>query len=203
MTVDEGYIKFKCDWTKGPAPNRRMTDLLECWRQPLHQAGLIGHFADSGIGFGNLSVRCGEAAQFVISGTQTGHHAVTSGEHYSLITAYDIEGNCVSCIGPVQASSESLTHAAVYELEAGINAVVHIHSHVLWSQLRDHMATTKPDVAYGTPQMALEFARLYRETEFRNDGIAVMAGHESGIVSIGRTLEEAAERILLLNKSTN
>ena len=202
MKTDEGYIKYACDWTPGPPPEPAATDLLESWRRPLYQAGLIGYYADPGVGYGNISIRYGRPGQFVISSTQTGHLATTTGEHYSLVTAYDIDGNCVSCLGPAQASSESLTHAAIYELDADINAVVHVHSRRLWQYLRNHVATTGEKVAYGTPQMACEFARLYRDTDFATSGVAVMAGHKEGIVSIGRTLEEAANRVLLLDSDS-
>jgi len=196
LKTDEGYIKFASDWTKGPAPDRAATELLDSWRDPLYRAGLIGHYADLGIGYGNISVRCGNPGQFVISCTQTGHLPATTGEHYSLVTAYDIDGSRVACLGPGEASSESLTHAALYELDSNINAVVHVHSRRLWEQLLGRAATTSENVAYGTPQMAHEFARLYRDTDFTTSGIAVMAGHAEGIVSIGRTLEQAAMRIL-------
>lgn len=199
MTIDEGYIKYTSDWTQGPAPSRAITDLLDTWRRPLYEAGLIGHYDDLGVGFGNISVRYGQPGQFIISGSQTGRVAETCGEHYSLVTECDIDGNRVCCTGPVQASSESLTHAAIYELHAGINAVVHVHSRPLWDRLQDHLPTTSPDVSYGTPEMAREFSRLYRNSEFASIGIAVMAGHEEGIVSIGSTLEQAAQRVLHIN----
>ncbi|MDH3429407.1 MAG: class II aldolase/adducin family protein [Gammaproteobacteria bacterium] len=196
MKTDEGYIKFISDWTEGPAPERAATDLLDTWRRPLHRAGLIGHYADLGIGYGNISVRYGGPGQFIISCTQTGHLPTTTGEHYALVTACDMDENRVACVGPAEASSESLTHAALYQLDSEINAVVHVHSLRLWEELRGHVATTSVNVAYGTPQMAHEFARLYRDTDFPTSGIAVMAGHEEGIVSIGRTLEQAALRVL-------
>ena len=199
MTTDEGTIKYDGDWTPGPAPDTEATRLLEQWRRPLYQAGLIGHYKELGIGFGNLSVRTRAPGQFIISGTQTGHIATSCGEHYALVTDYDIAGNRVSSTGPVQASSESLTHAAIYELDDALDAVVHIHNHALWQELRDQLPTTAADVRYGTPAMAQEFLRLYRDTELSSLGIAVMAGHEDGLVSIGRSLQEAAERILSLN----
>jgi L-ribulose-5-phosphate 4-epimerase len=201
MTVDEGYTKFKVDWTPGPAPDHSLTDLLDIWRKPLHEAGLIGHYADLGIGFGNISVRFSEPGQFVISGTQTGHLAETGSEHYALVTSYDIAGNHVSCTGPVQASSESLTHAAIYELDPGINAVVHVHSMQLWNKLLDRVPTTGPDIAYGTPEMAYELVRLYQSSEFADSGVAVMAGHEEGIISIGGTLEQAVLQILQTSRN--
>jgi len=199
MRVDEGYIKFTSDWTPGPPPERSIVDLLNTWRRPLHEAGLIGHYAEPGIGYGNISARCDQPGKFVISGTQTGHLPVPDAEHYALVTAYDIAGNSVSCTGMVQASSESLTHAAIYELDPTIGAVVHVHSKRLWRELLGQLPTTSESISYGTPEMANEFKRLYKTTAFAKTGIAIMAGHEEGIISMGVTLDQAANRVLKIN----
>ena len=66
MTIDEGYIKFEIDWADGPAPDAAAVELLEAWRRPLFDAGLIGHYEDLGIGFGNISVRTGAAVSQMI-----------------------------------------------------------------------------------------------------------------------------------------
>ena len=79
-----------------------------------------------------------------------------------------------------------------------INAVVHVHSTSLWTKLKPRIPTTSKSVAYGTSEMAHEFQRLYRETEFPDFRIAVMAGHEDGLICIGETLEESAQRVLRL-----
>lgn len=198
MTVDEGYIKYAIDWTPGPAPFVEAARELDTWRRPLFEQGLIGHYADLGIGYGNLSMRYGESGQFLISGTQTGHLPITDERHYALVTAVDIDANTVSCTGPVKASSEAMTHAAIYALDERIGAVVHVHSDRLWQRYRGELPTTDAAVAYGTPQMAREFERLYRATEFARVGIAVMGGHDEGLVSFGETLESAARRLLTL-----
>ena len=199
-TIDEGYIKYESDWAEAPAPYPEVAAELERWRQPLYAAGLIGHYADLGIGFGNISMRCGEPGQFLISGTQTGHLASTDQSHYSLVDRYDIEANYVHCIGPLQASSEAMTHAAIYELDPGIGAIVHAHSREIWQRLLHQLPTTDGAVAYGTPQMAAEFRRLFHETKFRDEGLAVMAGHDEGLISVGRTMEEAARKMLSLQE---
>ncbi len=98
----------------------------------------------------------------------------------------------------MQASSEALTHAAIYALDPGIRAVVHVHDAGLWQQLIDRIPTTSRAIAYGTPEMAREFQRLYTDTDFRVQGVAVMGGHEEGIVSFGKDINQAAERILHL-----
>jgi ribulose-5-phosphate 4-epimerase/fuculose-1-phosphate aldolase len=197
--IDEGYIKFDSHWQKTEALDNAEIEILNRWRRPLYDAGLIGHYEEQGIGFGNLSVRTSAEGQFIISASQTGHISDLGAEHYALVEDFDIEQNLVTSRGAHEASSESLTHAAIYGLDPRIGAVVHVHSEALWAALKDSVPTTDAKVAFGTPEMANEFCRLWRETEFPETGIAVMAGHESGLVSIGRDLQEAAERILAID----
>ncbi len=199
MTLDEGYIKYDIDWTPGPAPDAAAARRLDAWRRPLYEAGLIGQYETLGIGFGNISARCGEPGQFLISGTQTGHLAHTDERHYALVTAVDIEANRVSCTGPVKASSEAMTHAALYALDACIAAIVHVHSKSLWHRFMNVLPTTAPSASYGTPAMAREFARLFAQDDVARTGVAVMAGHEEGLISFGPSLEAAARLMLSLD----
>jgi ribulose-5-phosphate 4-epimerase/fuculose-1-phosphate aldolase len=202
LSIDEGYIKYQSFWTRAPIPNAAAAEELDTWRRPLFDAGLIGQYEEYGIGFGNISIRCGGPGEFLISGTQTGHIAKTDKTHYSLVTSWSVHGNRVCCAGPVQASSEAMTHAAIYQLDLKIGAIVHVHSAALWRHYLGKLPTTNAEVAYGTPQMANEFRRLYRDTEFRKTRLAVMAGHEEGLLSFGTTLEEAATRVLELEATT-
>ncbi|HEX5786759.1 MAG TPA: class II aldolase/adducin family protein [Woeseiaceae bacterium] len=196
--VDEGYVKYTSDWRHGPAPAAAAVTLLDTWRQKLFDAGLVGYDETHEVGFGNVSIRALRAGEFIITGTQTGHLRETTGKHYCLVTSADIAGNRVTCEGPVQASSEALTHAAIYRLSERINAVAHVHDLTLWARHRDRLPTTAASVPYGTPGMAREFERLWRETDFPTSGLAVMAGHEGGLVCVGGTLAEACGRMLTL-----
>lgn len=196
--IDEGYIKFRSDWRpSAPLPEAHIRELMQ-WRKPLYAAGLIGHYADLGIGYGNLSIRATRPGQFIISATQTGHLEEPGPQHFALVTGYDIAANAVTSTGAGEASSESMTHAALYELDPAINAVVHVHNESLWHALKYNIATTREDTGYGTPEMAAEFKRLYETTDFARTGIAVMAGHASGLLATGSSLEEAAQKMLLL-----
>jgi L-ribulose-5-phosphate 4-epimerase len=199
--IDEGYTKYVVDWTPGAPIECPEIEDLNKWREPLFAAELIGQYEELGIGYGNISARTA-SGQFVISGTQTGHLPTLGNDHYALVTDYDVEHNRVTCRGAIQASSEAMTHAAIYELNPSIRAVVHVHSDHLWVRLKSAMPTTDAAVQYGTPAMAHEFVRLYRETDFAATGIAVMAGHDSGLVSIGASMEEAATRILSIHADT-
>ena len=196
MTLDEGYLKYESHWTPGPATHVAAARDLERWRRPLYEAKLIGEYTEFGIGYGNISVRRGYGGLFLISGTQTGHLRTTDENHYSLVTDCDIRANIVRCSGPVQASSEAMTHASIYALGDAIGAIVHAHSAELWRDNLGKLPTTDPEVAYGTPDMARELDRLYRTTGLRDSGVAVLAGHDDGLISFGTTLEEAATRML-------
>ncbi len=192
--IDEGTTKYRCDWRRAPALPAALIQGLNEWRNCLYDAGLVGYCEEHDVGFGNLSVRVDDE-KFIISGTQTGRIPRTNESHYSLVTACDAGKNHVTCEGPVQASSEALTHAALYALDVNICAVAHVHSLTLWQKLIHLVPTTAEDVRYGTPEMAREFLRLYRETDLLETGVAVMAGHEEGIVAFGHTMEQAVQRI--------
>ncbi len=196
LTVDEGYVKYVSHWTPGPATHVVAARDLDEWRRPLYRAGLIGQYDDIGIGYGNLSVRRGSGNLFLITGTQTGHLQTTDEQHYCLVTDCDIRNSIVRCSGPIQASSEAMTHGAIYALGDAIGAVVHVHSTELWKRYIHKLPTTDPNVAYGTPYMANELDRLYRQSGFKENGVAVLAGHDEGLISFGTTLEHAATRIL-------
>lgn len=196
--IDEGYTKYEFDWRRAPALAPELIADLNAWRNRLYEAGLIGYYPEHGIGYGNVSIHEDDSDAFIISGTQTGHIPRTDEHHYARVLHCDIEANRVVCEGPVQASSEALTHAAIYALDSAIRAVVHVHDATLWNDLVDRIPTTSRDISYGTPEMAREFRRLYDETAFADLGVAVMGGHEEGIVSFGASLDQGAQRILRL-----
>ena len=198
MTIDEGYVKYDSRWTPGPPPEASVIAAIDRWRSRLFAAGLVGHYADLGVGYGNLSVRGAEPGQFIITGTRTGHLETTGPDDYARVTRTAIADNVVWSTGAVQASSEAMTHAALYALSPDIGAVVHVHSEPLWNRYLHALPTTNAEVPYGTPAMAREFERLWEQGRFAAGGIAVMAGHREGIVSIGTDLREAAERVLVL-----
>ena len=194
--IDEGSIKFRCEWIQAPPLPPEAIEEVNAWRQQLYAAGLIGFDATLQVGYGNLSVRAAQPRHFIISGTQTGKLPILTAAHYALVEDYDIAANRVVCRGPVRASSETLTHAALFDVTAAIQAVVHVHHLELWRQLRHRAPTTDERVRYGTPEMAREFRRLYVDTDFAAARIAVMAGHVAGLISIGERLAEAAQRLL-------
>jgi len=192
--MDEGYIKFNCNWIlSNDIPLDKVAE-LNMWREIMYDKGWIGLYPD-GIGFGNISMRCNEKT-FLISGTATGGLPILTKSHYSLVTNYDLSTNTVTCMGPVKASSESLTHALIYECSAATNAVIHIHNLDLWNRLLHHAPTSSENISYGTAEMANEIKRLFAETALGKEKIIVMGGHREGIISFGRDLEEAGSILI-------
>ena len=193
--IDEGYIKYQCDWQNETAIAKSDIIELNPWRDRLYQLGLIGEY-DNGIGFGNLSIRLPNSSQLIISGTQTGGIPTLTTQHYTKVVDYDWRQNYVVCRGLIKASSETLTHAAIYHALPTVNAVIHVHHQELWQQLLRRVPTTKPQCAYGTPEMAEEIIRLCQQSSTQQQQIIVMSGHESGILTFGSNLDRAGETLL-------
>ena len=195
MKIEEGYIKFECILNKSSFDfPQNLYEEINSWRKKLYNKKLIGANPD-GIGYGNISIRNGKST-FIITGTATGIKTALSIEDYVLITGYNLSKNQVICTGEKRASAETMSHAAVYEGNSGIEAIIHIHHLGLWEKLRDKLPTTSYEVEYGTPQMAYEIIRLFRETDVFYSKIFVMGGHKEGIISFGKNLNEAGDVIL-------
>ena len=192
----EGNIKFNCTWIECELNPSDELHSLRFWREILYDHNLIGSYPD-GTGFGNISRRL-KGNYFLISGTATGHLPHLTEHHFSLVTAFDIADNSLTCEGPIKASSESLTHAVIYESVPWVNAIVHIHNGALWDKLMDIVPTTSPEVEYGTPEIAEEIKRLLKTTNLEQDKIIAMGGHKEGIISFGSELGEAVNNILVL-----
>ena len=188
---DEGYIKFNLNW------NQKAFDfydddykLINTYRAKLFDLNLIGSYPD-GIGFGNISIRT-KKNDFIISGSASGNISVLGKKHYSLVTDFDIENNSISCVGLSKASSESMSHAAIYSTNTNVKAVIHVHHKDMWDCFLDKLPSTRKKAKFGTPEIAIEIKNLAN----KSSGIIIMGGHPEGIISYGKSLFEA-EKILL------
>ena len=191
---EKGYIKFNCNWIKADLPSFDQLKDINEWRDKLYKLNMIGAYKN-GIGFGNISVMSGEK-EFIITGSATGNKKKLNEKHYTKVVDFDFDKNCLTCIGPIIASSESLSHAAVYTSDSIVGAVVHIHNLALWKKLKDKVPTTSVDATYGTPEMAKEIMRLFKEANAGDKKIIVMGGHKEGILCFGKNPEEAGNVLL-------
>jgi L-ribulose-5-phosphate 4-epimerase len=184
------YIKFSCECVSGEIASFSGLAELNAYRRKLLDLHLIG-VDPKGIGFGNLSVREGATKKFYITGSATGGIHELTLANCAKVVACDFERNQVRYEGSASPSSESLTHAAIYESDATAGAVVHCHNSKLWAALLNQAPTTAKAAEYGTPEMAYEIMQLFGRTAPQTRKIVVMAGHEGGILTFGKDLEEA------------
>ena len=161
---------------------------------------LIGAY-ENGVAFGNISMRIKGTNQFVITGSATGEIPDLEPGHYVKVNSFNIEDNAVQCTGPLKASSESLTHAAIYLADTGANAVVHVHSIDLWNELIYKVPTTNPGMDYGTTGLAKDIKRLFNDSDVIEKRIIIMAGDRAGILTFGNDMDEAVSVLMdYLNK---
>ena len=192
--MNEGYIKFNCqlqEYNSGLSDENYL--VLNKWRNKLYHLGLIGCYPGD-IGFGNISIRSGSG--FIITGSATGCRERLTKDDYTRIDHYDFRKNEIHCTGRIKASSESLTHAAVYEARPGTMAVIHIHSLVLWEKYKGIMPTSPDTAEYGTSEIALAVRNLCLNNNIKGDEVIIMGGHKEGIIAFGNDLEAAGSKIL-------
>ena len=192
--MDEGYIKFSSERIDGEVPDSARLSALIHARTRLFDLGLIGSYTN-GIGYGNVSMRA-SSGQFVVSASATGALRTLSSAHFCLVEVASFEHNYVRSIGKLPASSESMTHGAIYAANDAVQCVIHIHSRRLFDVLVGCGAlTTVKDIPYGTPAMAaavMGLAQTYRDLPV----LFVMAGHDEGVVAYGASIESTIECIV-------
>ena len=194
MAEVEGVIKFDYafDETDEVVP---IDEQILLWRQMLFQYDLVGEVPDryGGFGFGNISYRLPQG--FAITASQTGRAAILEAQHFALVTDWSLERNWLRAEGAMRPSSESLTHAAIYEANASIQAVFHVHSPELWgAQEMLCLPETSASIPYGTVEMAATLKALTQR--LGAEGLIRMAGHEDGIVAWSTSPLGAGARLL-------
>jgi ribulose-5-phosphate 4-epimerase/fuculose-1-phosphate aldolase len=193
--VNEGYVKYTAEHTQAAAIAHPLWPVLNEARTQLYDLGLIGMY-QNGIGFGNVSVRI-RGDEFLISGTATGAKRELSPNEYCLVRNCDIEGNSVQSFGPIQASSESMSHGAIYRACPKAVCVIHIHSKTIFDgMLRGNFLSTPKSAAYGTPEMARAIGNVVGRSDH---GRIVLAGHDEGVITWGSSINEALALVLELN----
>jgi len=200
MTTHEGVIKFRLRYTRAKPVSGVETKEINAWRGVLFRLGLIGQDPNryGGFGYGNISCRVrpfigpDNKRPYVITGSQTGGVASLTPKHYTTVVEYDPGQNRVVAKGPIRPSSEALTHGTIYNISRSTRFVIHAHSPEIWSKARPlDIPVTGEQAAHDTAEMALEVGRLFRASGLGEKRIFAMGGHEDGVVSFGRSGEEA------------
>jgi len=205
--MQEGVIKFDVRFETAPPPPADWLRDLITWRAALWRRGLIGvdPARYGGVGFGNVSRRLPTEAGrgFIVSASQSAEREVATSDAFVIVTDWDVAANRITSRGRARPSSESLTHAMVYDLNDGIQYVLHVHAPPIWhAAVKLDLPMTARDIAYGTPAMANEVVRLYGGNKKPTQGVFAMGGHEDGVVSFATDAETAGRALLdLLNRA--
>lgn len=189
----EGIIKYQQKFTlKDNLTWNDVHDLENC-RKKLRPYNLIGEDPIEHLGHGNLSGRWMQSNSFIITGTQTGKLSDLNPSHYTKVVNFDLASQLVEVEGPIPASSEALTHGALYLQSPEIKFVIHIHHRQMWEKmLQGNFKRTDSDIEYGSLAMAEAMAQLVS----RPEDVLVMAGHQDGIIFFGPQLDPLASKII-------
>ncbi len=181
----EGIIKFKANWKNTDSISKDEYAFINPWRKLCFDKSIIG-VGDDGIGYGNISFRIGKTNQFVISGSATGHIPNLESKHYSKVVDFDIVNNSIDCRGRTIASSESMSHAAIYAANSNIKCVIHLHHKKLWEDNKNQLPTTDTSIEYGTVAMAEAIFNMVKNININQ---IIMGGHENGIILFDNSFE--------------
>lgn len=187
--LDEGYIKFTIDAVEADPPvwDTQLEELNSA-RNRLYDLGLVG-MTHEGIGFGNLSIR--NSDNFIITASATGGKKRLEAVDYAFVVDFDLEKNWLRSKGAAKASSESMSHGALYQADDAINCVIHVHSRTMFDyMLEKDYAGTSEHAAYGTPEMALDL-KARAVSLGKSSGIFVMTGHQDGVIAYGSDIKSA------------
>jgi ribulose-5-phosphate 4-epimerase/fuculose-1-phosphate aldolase len=196
--ASDGVIQFQLHHRAAPPPDAAATEVLSGLRDALHARGWIGRDPAryGGLGYGNVSRRL-EAVAFLVSATQTGHLSTLAALHWVTVTAASPATNELWSEGASKPSSESLTHAAIYQACVA-TFVCHIHHPALWNAVcfgAMALPMTPASATYGTPAMAAALSHISTTTNL--PFAAAMSGHQDGLMAAS---DSPAELLELLDR---
>ncbi len=204
----EGVIKYSLDFREVAiqVPGK-LLNLLNQSRSLLRDYRLIGQDPDryEGYGFGNLSIRHLQNQKglsldksFYISGSQTGDLELLDHAHIARVIQADCEKNKLTATGLCKPSSESLTHAAIYQTCDSLSVVIHVHSPDIWQHYKAlKLPYTESTIPYGTPEMASAVSELTAHLlNTEQVPLFVMLGHQDGVVIAGSDLLDCTRTLL-------
>ncbi len=189
----EGIIKYNVDWDNSKNILELEYQKINPIRDFAFRKKLIGIGVD-GVGYGNISFRINSTNKFIISGSATGGKSKLDIIDYSKVISFNINNNYIRCVGGSIASSESLSHAAIYKAKKEINAVLHFHNNEIWKRNIDKIPTTDNYAEYGTPQMAISISKII-ENENDTNGTIIMRNHQDGVIIYSEKIESLMKAV--------
>lgn len=190
MTDTEGTIQFAyaLEHPAGPVAEPDVVRSLAGWRAVFRRLDLLGQHRDryQGFGYGNLSSRDGSRPdEFVITASQTAGAPDFDDSSLVRITHSNVARFWVDAVGQQPPSSETLTHAIVYQADRSIGWVFHVHCPEIWQRHADLGLPATPEHApCGSAAMADAVEVLLARHHVR-PVVFVTLGHEDGVFACG------------------
>jgi len=171
-------VRFRVVFQEETFPPDERVEQLRYWAKRFGTLGIIPESA------GNLSFRTG--AGFVITGAGVDLGALPRAGFAEVVRVEGRGQFVVYVRGGVVPSSESLLHAAIYDLRPEAQVVFHTHDElVLTAELE--IPSTENEQPWGSYELSEEVRKLLR----RKPGIKYFVLKNHGTVAIGETLDEA------------
>lgn len=191
MSKQEGVIQYTSEYRSGPkAEVSDIEGAIVLWRLA-RSWGWIGQDI-TGVCYGNASQRDQyNPNSFWITGTQTGCKDSLRIEDWCCVTGWDFKANRVVSQGPIRASSEAMTHAAIYTANPLVHCVAHVHTSNLWTVLQQDHSTSPESAGYGTPDIAFAVERIAKDSKPPN--LIILLGHQDGLLFWGSEANELEE----------
>lgn len=198
----EGTIRFAyaLQPPDGPVASSGVLQTLRGWRNVLRRLGLLGQDPQryGGLGFGNLSLRdAGSPEQFVITASQTAGFPELEDGDLVRITHSNPTRFWVDALGHQPPSSETLSHAMIYQSDPEVGCVFHVHSPDIWLRADDlALPCTEESVPYGSAAMAEAVAGLLRE--HGSPLTFATLGHQDGVFACAADARSAGDALVHL-----
>lgn len=180
-------VKFQTIYIKKEPPYDKSIDELKKWCKVFHDRNLAPPYP--GGSFGNLSCRS-EDGTFIITGSCIGLKCDLKNDSFVRVIDCDFEKLQIKVAGTRPPSSETLLHAAIFNMRTEINAIFHGHNvELLKNHYRRNLPETKSEKPYGT----MELVQSVLELIDRYD-LIIMKNH--GFIVVGKTMAEAGRSVI-------
>ncbi|MFU8816464.1 MAG: class II aldolase/adducin family protein [Pseudomonadales bacterium] len=199
----EGTIRFaySLEAPIGAVADADTVAALRGWREVLRRLGLLGQHPAryGGLGFGNMSARDpARPDQMIITASQSSGAETLEDDDLVRIVRSNPARFWVDAVGRQPPSSETLTHAMIYQADAAVRWVFHAHSPDIWRRATAlGLPATPAAVAYGSTAMVEAVAQLIAAQE-PGPLAFVTHGHEDGVFACGASAEEAGSALVAL-----
>jgi ribulose-5-phosphate 4-epimerase/fuculose-1-phosphate aldolase len=203
QTETEGSIRFAyaLEPPVGAVADPALLAALSGWREVFKRLGLLGQDPAryGGQGFGNVSGRDPQRPrEFVITASQTGATPGLTDDDLVRITHSNPVRFWVDAVGHRPPSSETLTHAVIYQADPAVGWVFHVHCPDIWQRAAElALPLTAEDVPYGSPAMAEAVSQLLSQHQ-AGPAVFVTLGHQDGVFACGADADQAGGALLSL-----